>query len=329
MAGIFLSYRRSDSGEQTRRLHERLALRYGEGLVWRDEDDIPLGSRYLEEIRKAIRAADAVLVVIGPRWLAKRQGRSRLREPGDVLRREIEWALASRADVAAVLVGGAGMPARRALPKSIAGFAGRESHELREESWDADSTALIEGLRVTWGRRRRAEPLRNLHEKLYRLQERIFGDLDEGRWDHLLNLSQAAQRLLDDQAPHYPQDALLQNFRGYTHKNRAIALRGLGREREALQELGRAGQIFGTLREETEIRTAEAYNGLGSVEALNGHYGEALTWIDRALALVPDYPAALEDRERVLAQMRPGAASRSARRPATRKPTRAPVQRRS
>lgn len=57
------------------------------------------------------------------------------------------------------------------------------------------------------------------------------------------------------------------------------------------------------MREENEIRTAEAYNGLGSVEALRGHLKDALTWIDRALALVPNYPAAQEDRAQVLARM--------------------------
>ena len=46
MPGVFLSYRRSDSGVWTRRVHERPALRFGENLVWRDEDDIRLGKDY-------------------------------------------------------------------------------------------------------------------------------------------------------------------------------------------------------------------------------------------------------------------------------------------
>src|SRR5215470_8650115 len=108
MAGIFISYRRADSQIWADQLADSLILRFGGGLIWRDVDDIPAGEPWSREIRRALAAADAVLVLIGPDWL----GNPRLAERRDVLRHEIETALRSRASVVPVLVGGAGIPER-------------------------------------------------------------------------------------------------------------------------------------------------------------------------------------------------------------------------
>ena len=69
MPGVFLSYRRNDSGGWAGRLRDHLVLRYGEDRVWQDVDDLTIGSDYLPQILKNIAAADAVLIVIGPHWL--------------------------------------------------------------------------------------------------------------------------------------------------------------------------------------------------------------------------------------------------------------------
>src|SRR5262249_61435830 len=71
MPGVFLSYRRDDSGGWAGRLRDHLALRYGEDRVWQDVDDLTVGSDYLPHILKNIAAADAVLIVIGPHWLER------------------------------------------------------------------------------------------------------------------------------------------------------------------------------------------------------------------------------------------------------------------
>jgi tetratricopeptide (TPR) repeat protein len=307
MPGVFLSYRRSDSGVWTRRVHERLALRFGESLVWRDEDDIRLGKDYLSQIRTAIERADAVLVMIGPQWLARTRGRTRLGSRSDVLRREIEWALAGRASVIPVVVGGGAMPRTTDLPASISALPDQEAQFLRADHWDSDCSALLEGLRAIVSRRRRPEPLRNLHQKLIDRESRYF-ELLPHEPRQALELATATLRLLDEQAPSYPQDAFLQICRGYAHKNVAMALRDTRQQRrivgDARAALDRARQVFDAIRVEAEERTAEAYNGLGSIEALREHWPQALAWIDRALALVPNYPAALSDREQVVSRMR-------------------------
>jgi hypothetical protein len=95
VAGVFLSYRRNDSGGWAGRLRDHLVLRYGEDRVWQDVDDLTIGSDYLLQILKNIAKADAVLIVIGPHWLDERSqgGTTRLADAKDVLRTEIVHAL--------------------------------------------------------------------------------------------------------------------------------------------------------------------------------------------------------------------------------------------
>ena len=109
MPGVFLSYRRNDSGGWAGRLRDHLVLRYGEDRVWQDVDDLTVGSDYLPQILRNIAAADAVLIVIGPHWLDERPqgGTTRLANPKDVLRTEIVHALKKKSGVIPTLVGGA------------------------------------------------------------------------------------------------------------------------------------------------------------------------------------------------------------------------------
>jgi tetratricopeptide (TPR) repeat protein len=300
VSGIFISYRRSDSGKWVDLLHEHLAIRFGESIVQRDLDDIPPAVDFRREIRKLIASSDAVLVIIGPSWLRG----DRLRQPSDVLRKEIELALTSRKAVIPVLVGNARMPEPDRLPASIAKLTRREGAVLRDDSWNIDVQTLIEGLRQVVRSRRKPELLRNLHQKLYHYQTRYFELLPRDQ-RQALALSQAVLRLLDEQAPQYPQDPLLQLMRGYFMKNTYMALRDLRRKKEAKAWLDKAGQLFETLRTENEERLASAYNGLGSVEMLRENPAVSLAWILRALQLVPQYPEALQDLQRVLSFMVP------------------------
>jgi TIR domain len=123
---IFVSYRRDDSIDVTGRLCDHLRARFGRRAVLLDIDTIPLGIDYAETIRQMISAADAVLVVIGPRWLDVRfrdgpqAGRRRLDDSRDVVRIEIATSLVARnTTVIPILVGGAAMPPSAALPTEL------------------------------------------------------------------------------------------------------------------------------------------------------------------------------------------------------------------
>ncbi|WP_068639557.1 toll/interleukin-1 receptor domain-containing protein [Thauera butanivorans] len=147
MPSLFVSYRREDSAGFAGRLTDALEQRLGAGSVFRDVDDIRPGADFEIAIEHSLRQVQAVLVVIGPGWLAaSRDGERRLDRADDHVRREIECALASGKPVVPVLVGGAAMPAVEALPPSLRGLANRHALSLDDASWPADLQRLYAAL---------------------------------------------------------------------------------------------------------------------------------------------------------------------------------------
>src|SRR5262245_34789457 len=110
---IFLCYRRDDSHDITDRIGEHLAEAFGRDNVFEDVDSIPLGQDFRSELSERLGQCDAVLVVIGPRWLtmsALGAPERRLDDPHDYVRSEVATALARQIPVIPLLVGGAVMP---------------------------------------------------------------------------------------------------------------------------------------------------------------------------------------------------------------------------
>lgn len=143
MAEIFLSYRREDAGGYAGRLEEGLERALGSGSAFRDVVDLRPGEDYLQVLTARIASAAAVLVLIGPRWLAaEREGRRRLDQEDDVVRREIQTALASGKPVIPVLVGGAVMPEAIMLPSAVAGLARFQAVSLSDADWETDLRRL-------------------------------------------------------------------------------------------------------------------------------------------------------------------------------------------
>jgi TIR domain len=114
--GIFISYRRQDTSDVAGRLYDRLADRFGEARVFMDVDTIELGVDFAEVITSAVGTCEVLLAVIGPNWVTAtgKDGR-RLEDPDDIVRLEVEAALAREVRVIPVLVGGAVMPQRGEL----------------------------------------------------------------------------------------------------------------------------------------------------------------------------------------------------------------------
>lgn len=148
MSAIFLSYRRDDSAGFAGRLADALEAAFGAGSVFRDVDDIRPGEDFVQAIASHLREVGAVLVMIGPRWLAAgADGRPRLDDPGDFVRREIEAALASGKPVVPLLVGGASMPTSAELPAGLAGLSLRQAVVLSDGNWRGDVDRLVASLR--------------------------------------------------------------------------------------------------------------------------------------------------------------------------------------
>ncbi len=129
MARIFISYRRDDSEVEAGRIYDRLEAHFRRGSVFMDVDDIPLGIDFREHLDRQIRTCDALLAVIGKRWLTirDRSKRRRLDAPQDYVRTEIELALERGIPVIPVLLRGVAMPRESDLPPSIAAFAYRNA----------------------------------------------------------------------------------------------------------------------------------------------------------------------------------------------------------
>jgi TIR domain-containing protein len=104
--GIFISYRRGDAAGHAGRLHDELVNRLGPGSVFQDVASIAPGERFLDTIDRSIGSCDVVLAVIGRRFteVEPDSGRSRLHDPNDIVRRELEAALRSGRRIVPVLV---------------------------------------------------------------------------------------------------------------------------------------------------------------------------------------------------------------------------------
>jgi hypothetical protein len=63
---IFLSYRRSDSGDASLRLYEGIRTRFGAESIYMDTASTAWGEEWPKALENAISTADVVIVVIGP-----------------------------------------------------------------------------------------------------------------------------------------------------------------------------------------------------------------------------------------------------------------------
>ena len=144
---IVLSYRRADSPGFARALRERLVRELGAGGVFLDVETIEAGADFRQRLRAAVISADALVVVIGPDWLARAEGvPNRLHEPDDAVRLEIATALEHGVRVLPVLVDGAAMPAADALPSDIRPLADRNAIVLANERFESDVQRLLDAL---------------------------------------------------------------------------------------------------------------------------------------------------------------------------------------
>jgi len=149
MAGLFISYRRDDSQGYAGRMAQDLSQALGENRVFSDVE-IPPGQDFSEVLHGAIAASDVLLVVIGRRWAAQSAlgHASRLFEPADWVRTEIESAFALGKPVIPVLVGGATMPAPAALPPSLQRLPRLQALSMSDRHWAADMALLLQHLRT-------------------------------------------------------------------------------------------------------------------------------------------------------------------------------------
>jgi tetratricopeptide (TPR) repeat protein len=195
------------------------------------------------------------------------------------------------------------MPQAKDLPKSISGLVKLNAAFINDTDWAHGVQVLIEQLQQIVRATGKTEPLTDLQNKLAEMEARYF-QLIEHSPEKALNVARETLSILDDQMPRYPQDIYLQLVRGYFLKNEAMALRDIGDSVGFTRSLDKAERVFNTMQDESKMHLASACNGIGSVELLRQHFKEAVQWIDRALELMPNYGAALHDREIAVAYLK-------------------------
>src|SRR5271155_1997750 len=146
--GVFISYRREDSGGFAGRIYDRLLSRLGRENVFFDVDTIPPGRDFVEVLSERVGKCDALLAVIGKHWVssADSENRRRLDDPHDFVRIEIEAALTRNVPVIPVLVDGAAMPHPNDLPDSLTKLIRRQAVEVSHARFDSDAERLTQTL---------------------------------------------------------------------------------------------------------------------------------------------------------------------------------------
>src|SRR5688500_17385621 len=135
MANIFLSYRRTD-GPQACRVREWLVRRLGLDAVFMDVEDIPFAVNFSDFIREQITNSKVLIALIGADWTKK------ISQPDDMVRTEIEVAIASQVPVLPVLIGNTAMPNSDSLPASISTIARQNAMTVGVLNEDRKSTRL-------------------------------------------------------------------------------------------------------------------------------------------------------------------------------------------
>lgn len=135
MSRIFISYRQDDSTDSTGRIYDHLSNNFGKENIFKDVNSIPVGTDFRDVIEEEVEACDMLLVIIGRNWLTSGtiDGKSRLHNPNDFVRLEIESAIERKIPIIPVLVSGGKIPNSADLPESLHKLAFQYSIKLRSD----------------------------------------------------------------------------------------------------------------------------------------------------------------------------------------------------
>jgi len=150
---VFVSYRRQDTklmvAGLVRDLGRRKSLRDVD--LFLDLTDIPVGVEWPHVLDVELRTCDVLVAVIGPNWVTPR-----LRDPGDIVRREITTALERGVPVVPLLVD-ARMPAGGDLGPELRRLTDRQAFTFDVTAYGASvarlATTLVDLLEAPTGRR--------------------------------------------------------------------------------------------------------------------------------------------------------------------------------
>jgi len=145
VANVFISYRRDADEGYAGRIYDQLRAHFGAAKVFMDTDTIPIGDAFPETIENQLQRCDALIAVIGRRWIdtSASNRTKRLAEPTAWVRHEIATALQRNILVVPVLVGGAKLPQASELPEDISDLTLREAWEVGSQGFHQQVAQMI------------------------------------------------------------------------------------------------------------------------------------------------------------------------------------------
>lgn len=147
--GVFISYRREDTGTYAQWLRAHLGESLPGTPVFMDLDALVPDVDFTEAIESAVRSCAVLIAVIGPHWLtsADDDGHRMVDNPDDYVGFEIRTALERHVRVIPVLVEGASVPSARQLPAALRKLARLNSLEVRRNRFAHDEGRLETAIR--------------------------------------------------------------------------------------------------------------------------------------------------------------------------------------
>ena len=141
---IFISYRRSDTQGYAGRLSDSLENYFGGNRIFRDIDDIIGGSEFAKDIEDQMSSADAVIILIGPKWLSvsNEDGTRRIDNPEDWVVQEIVSSIELGIPLFPVLIEDTILPRKNELPENLAPILNYNAITITDRNWDSDVLGL-------------------------------------------------------------------------------------------------------------------------------------------------------------------------------------------
>ncbi|MFR9788475.1 toll/interleukin-1 receptor domain-containing protein [Streptomyces sp. MB22_4] len=125
MHEVFINYRTGDGEKTAALIDEELKRRFGRDRVFRASRSITPGDAFPDRLLTTVRRASLLLAVVGPDWT---NFRSRLNDPEDWVRKEIEEAFTCEVPVVPILDGRrTARLAKAALPDALSRLADLQS----------------------------------------------------------------------------------------------------------------------------------------------------------------------------------------------------------
>jgi hypothetical protein len=148
-ARIFISYRTGDGADKATALARDLGRVFGSDAVFLDKEDLPGGSAWQQEIGRALQQQPVLLLLLTPQLIEATgpDGRLRIADADDPVRREVELALEASAHLIPVLCDGLQSPpdATR-LPAPFNRIGELTWRKLRAYDWGHDVERLVADL---------------------------------------------------------------------------------------------------------------------------------------------------------------------------------------